>query len=205
MKIKKILYGLITGAFLALGASGAQAATISLVPLSGPVSQGGQETFNLVANFGTQSVLAGYTDFSWDSSVLTFANFSFSAAMASPVRDPLFDAKTIPASSETFDLQSSSLVTIGFGNFSGLSLSSDTIIGTLTFNAVGAPGSSTLINLSDSLKWDGYFDAVSFNQIPVTYTGVTANVSAVPLPAAAWLFGSGLLGLLGLARRKAAT
>ena len=27
--------------------------------------------------------------------------------------------------------------------------------------------------------------------------------SAVPVPAAAWLFGSGLLGLVGVARRKA--
>lgn len=30
------------------------------------------------------------------------------------------------------------------------------------------------------------------------------EVSAVPLPAAAWLFGSGLLGLIGMARRKKA-
>lgn len=30
------------------------------------------------------------------------------------------------------------------------------------------------------------------------------DVAAVPLPAAVWLFGSGLLGLLGVARRKAA-
>ena len=30
------------------------------------------------------------------------------------------------------------------------------------------------------------------------------EVSAVPVPAAAWLFGSGLIGLVGLARRKAA-
>ncbi len=30
----------------------------------------------------------------------------------------------------------------------------------------------------------------------------SGNVSAVPVPAAVWLFGSGLLGLLGLARRK---
>jgi hypothetical protein len=28
-------------------------------------------------------------------------------------------------------------------------------------------------------------------------------VSQVPLPAAAWLFGSGLIGLIGFARRKA--
>jgi hypothetical protein len=33
---------------------------------------------------------------------------------------------------------------------------------------------------------------------------ITINVSAVPIPAAAWLFGSGLLGLIGVARRKKA-
>jgi hypothetical protein len=29
-----------------------------------------------------------------------------------------------------------------------------------------------------------------------------ANMSSVPVPAAVWLFGSGLLGLVGIARRK---
>jgi len=37
----------------------------------------------------------------------------------------------------------------------------------------------------------GYFDSITANQ-----------VSAVPVPAAVWLFGSGLLGLVGVARRK---
>jgi hypothetical protein len=32
----------------------------------------------------------------------------------------------------------------------------------------------------------------------------TMNVGAVPIPAAVWLFGSGLLGLIGVARRKKA-
>ena len=32
----------------------------------------------------------------------------------------------------------------------------------------------------------------------------TAEISAVPVPAAVWLFGSGLIGLVGIARRKKA-
>jgi hypothetical protein len=31
---------------------------------------------------------------------------------------------------------------------------------------------------------------------------IEGSVSTVPVPAAAWLFGSGLLGLVGVARRK---
>ena len=38
----------------------------------------------------------------------------------------------------------------------------------------------------------------------VINTGVVNTTSVVPLPAAAWLFGSAILGLLGVARRKKA-
>jgi hypothetical protein len=34
------------------------------------------------------------------------------------------------------------------------------------------------------------------------FNGTVSTPSAVPLPAAAWLFGSGLLGLIGVSRRK---
>ena len=44
----------------------------------------------------------------------------------------------------------------------------------------------------------GYFDIGTGNSIHIT------SVSAVPVPAAVWLFGSGLLGLVGVARRKSA-
>jgi len=36
----------------------------------------------------------------------------------------------------------------------------------------------------------------------INYTGITFASSAVPVPAAVWLFGSGLIGLLGVSRRK---
>lgn len=45
-----------------------------------------------------------------------------------------------------------------------------------------------------------YFKDNSF----VGWAVQSGDVSAVPVPAAAWLFGSGLLGLVGVARRKSA-
>jgi hypothetical protein len=46
------------------------------------------------------------------------------------------------------------------------------------------------------------FDAAGTEIGAVFATVNSVTVSAVPVPAAAWLFGSGLLGLLGIARRK---
>lgn len=46
----------------------------------------------------------------------------------------------------------------------------------------------------------GYGDQPTWDQMFQTHV----QVSAVPIPAAAWLFGSGLLGLIGVARRKVA-
>jgi hypothetical protein len=40
---------------------------------------------------------------------------------------------------------------------------------------------------------------VSMKQIPIT---AETDISAVPVPGAIWLFGSGLLGLVGISRRK---
>lgn len=50
---------------------------------------------------------------------------------------------------------------------------------------------------------DGYGDA--FNTLSMSFsdnTGITPGI--VPVPAAVWLFGSGLIGLIGVARRKQA-
>lgn len=42
------------------------------------------------------------------------------------------------------------------------------------------------------------------NDVVLAWAVQSGDVSAVPVPAAAWLFGSGLLGLIGVARRKKA-
>lgn len=66
-------------------------------------------------------------------------------------------------------------------------------------------------------SFDFTADAGSLLSISGTYTNsdfidaailssnlATVSVSAVPVPAAVWLFGSGLIGLIGFARRKKA-
>jgi hypothetical protein len=49
-----------------------------------------------------------------------------------------------------------------------------------------------------------YFEITNLAFDGTTFTGdFSFNVQAVPVPAAVWLFASGLIGLIGLARRKA--
>lgn len=68
------------------------------------------------------------------------------------------------------------------------------IAGTDSFSAVSS--STGFHAMTAALAIGSYSMNISMNQ--------TANVSAVPVPAAAWLFGTGLLGLVGVARRRAA-
>lgn len=59
--------------------------------------------------------------------------------------------------------------------------------------------------LSGNLKWTGLWATLvgaNTNTVVGTFNLAPA---AVPVPAAVWMFGSGLLGLLGVSRRKAVT
>ena len=68
-----------------------------------------------------------------------------------------------------------------------------------TFLAADAGGGLSLLFKADcGANVNCRFDAVIDN------VSIVTDVSAVPVPAAAWLFGSGLLGLVGVARRKKA-
>jgi hypothetical protein len=68
-------------------------------------------------------------------------------------------------------------------------------------------GSSTATGVWDpltlmyTLSWDATLTQGPNMGQDVTWT-LTGMANAVPVPAAAWLFGSGLIGLIGAARRK---
>ncbi len=69
----------------------------------------------------------------------------------------------------------------------------------------------TSANFENTIYWGG-ISSITVNDVPLTnYQLISASgadyryaTAPVPLPAAVWLFGSGLLGLIGIARRKKA-
>ena len=73
-------------------------------------------------------------------------------------------------------------------------------IATLTFDAV-AVGGPFMTGVTVSL-FDVWSDFDSNTDMTPTGVGNTITINAVPVPAAVWLFGSGLLGLVGIARRR---
>ena len=83
---------------------------------------------------------------------------------------------------------------------------------TLTVDSVGnITGGSVTLNASTpgaitgdlALDVDaGTWTFVSSGVVASSGTGAFAQVSAVPVPAAVWLFGSALIGLTGVARRR---
>ncbi len=87
-------------------------------------------------------------------------------------------------------------------------------VATTTWNTTTVPGagmgsavSGQLPLIADTIGGSpmiaGPFTGYNAN-FDITSITVTSVVSAVPVPAAVWLFGSGLLGLVGIARRKKA-
>lgn len=84
---------------------------------------------------------------------------------------------------------------IGFDVFGNDPATGTFTIATINLTAL-AEGSSSLSVLAAS----EFFSALDL--LDPTRIDGTVIVSAVPVPAAGWLFGSGLLGLVGVARKK---
>lgn len=72
----------------------------------------------------------------------------------------------------------------------------------LYFYYITGSGGSTLAQATKTAFANATGDGMWSLSANGTATYTIPGVSAVPVPAAAWLFGSGLLGLVGIARRK---
>lgn len=92
---------------------------------------------------------------------------------------------------------------VGFGLYFDWSTNSGIPVLAVFNCGSGAPGStcSAVDTDGDGVPGTAMQTAPFPGQTPA-FSGTVAGVSAVPVPAAVWLFGSGLIGLVGVGRRK---
>jgi len=188
------MFQMILGALALVGLTAGQATanTVGLVEPN-PIFAGGTPTLDLhlEGRDFTDAVDAAAFTINWDPTVLQYvttvvANPPWDTAAindanaAAGVVDFVFLGQSVGTSSGTFGLA------------------------TLSFNVVGGDGKYTSISFADSAF--GGFVAPGGVPVSVNYVagqvGVNIPLTPVPVPAAFWLFGSGLLGLVGMARRK---
>ena len=123
------------------------------------------------------------------------SNLRGTLAMAKPGDDP--DSATsqwffnLADNSANLDFQNGGFTVFGQVLGNGMDIV-DAISALPTYNITGVHSAFTDVPLNG---YAGTYD-------PVNQLIYVNNISAVPVPAAIWLFGSGLIGLVGVARRK---
>ena len=189
-------------------AAGATASTVSVNPDIIDVSVGTTFGATLVADFSdvVGGTSGGGVGLSWDPTVLTLneAASGYSADITGLIADQaatlggdagfLFSEVDAVTGSLTLSMDFCPL----FNPCDSLSLFN---IYDLVFDAVN-PGTSP-VDVGISIFGDVWWDNILLDPLPdPTYVGATVTVGAVPVPSAVWLFGSGLIGIVGIARRR---
>ena len=175
-------------AFIVVSTS-AFSATLSLEPTTQTINFSETTSVDLLisglGDFTSPSLGAFDVDINFDNTVISFSTATFGTFLGTSIQG--VDTST-PGMVKLDEVSLESVPTLD-------GLQSDSfLLATLTFDGTGA-GTSQLgfgaVVLSDA-----------FGNIIADPTLVPSSVTVVPLSAAVWLFGSGMLGLLGMARRK---
>lgn len=184
--MKKVL--LSTALTLAMAAS-VQAATLSFLPGYNNITIG--ETVSVdVEISGLEIVdLAGFDlDVNFEASVLNFTGYILYGELG-----------TVPGDAEDLSLGDDGSGTINLAEMSwlgDLSGQSDSFtLATLTFEGLEVGSSSLAFTYADLS--DDWGDVITADTL-----GGRVDINAVPLPGAVWLFGSGLVGFVGLKRKR---
>ena len=180
----KTIYTVCFAEFLVAGMANTQAATISFNNSLQDVNQG--DLFSLTVQ-GSEfpDLSGGGIDFSFDPSVVQINSIAINTSVF-----------TFESGAGTLDNSIGTLIDTYFNTFTGTGSSFDVM--TIGLEAIGLGETSLMMFESSMFPFADEFGGV----VDVTYESAVINVSAVPLPAAAWLFGSGLLALVGFIRKK---
>ncbi len=201
MNVKTLFNAALLGGLLAASAV-TQAAVITVNPASTTVQAGQTFQVTLVGQDWTEGeggTFGGGVSVAWDASVLSLQSYDTSVFLGD---------KALAESNTTtvIDNVNGQLRNLSVASFFTGVTSANFDIAVLTFTALHT--GHTDLNLALG-QFDAGFDNIwtdssEFNAIQVNPTFVSGHVEAVPVPAAAWLFGSALLAGAGLVRRKQA-
>lgn len=185
----------------------AQAVSLSIIDISSDPQVGIGSTIELqvLMDFSDDATFGGGFDIIFDPSLVSYVSGSYltDSGLGSDADSTRDDNPLVTDPTKRVEILSDRLSGAAFGTF-GNGLTGPSVVGTLSFIANAGGDAAFSLGASTSASIGGFFSAVSFaEQFPV-FTGTSVNISAVPVPAAAWLFGSGLIGMIGVARRRAA-
>lgn len=190
MKLTNGLLGL--GALLI--ASQASAATVSVIQAETIANVGDPFTLTVHGSDFLDGVSAGSISLTWDATAMTATSTLAEVLATAPVGySDLFGTSSLVAGQLNVTLATFGAALPSAFDFVSIDFVSNT---------------SAVSNIGIAQGLDGLWQDGNLQPIPaseVTYVGATLNTAPpVPVPAAVWLFGSGLIGLVGVARRKAA-
>ena len=191
---------------LGLASANLQASTVELIPTGSTLINAGETvTFGIWADFSdVGGTIGGNMDIFYDSSVLTYNNdFTFDPTF---MTDPMLsatgdDCANAPTSGCSGPGEINNIA-VGTFSFFGLAALGPTQVGTLSFTGAFAGVSDLTMADSDDFLATGWFDNTFFESAFPQYNQASVEVSAVPVPAAAWLMLSGLGLIGGFLRRK---
>ena len=158
----------------------------------------GSSTFFDFSFFTPSLALSDYVGFRGNVSA---SNYEYTIDLVGQVTNPIIHLRSLAS-----DL-----------TFPGITI--DRLSGQTSFGVLGDTVSGTLIDgtipndANGTIRLQGTFSSINFTAISsgsfedgiFLQIGADENdISAVPVPAAVWLFSSGLIGLLGMTRHKAA-
>ncbi len=153
------------------------------------VSNGDTLTVDLVGNNFTLGPDGAAFSLAWNPSVLSYVNTS--------ITNPSWDSSSV-----SDDNAASGLIDYVFlAKSSAGDAGANFALASFTFNVIGNAETASSLTLSSD-PFNVGFVSPGAAPINVNYINGQVQVAAVPVPAAVWLFGTGLMGLLNLRRTR---